>query len=72
MINPFFVLFVFGELNYEAYEAFIRKGSNKEAGNAVRFGTTPTPSLVKRSLKLKRLVFTSEGVVVGVVRALMT
>ena len=61
---------MFGELNYEACEAFIRKGSNKEASNAVRFGTTP--SLVKRSLKLKRLVFTSEGVVIGVVRALMT
>jgi len=63
---------VFGDINYEACKAFIRKGSNKEAGNAVRFGTTPTPSLVKRSLKLKRLVLTSEGVVVGVVRALMT
>ena len=42
---------MFGERNYEACEAFIRKGPNKEDGNAETFGTAPTLSLVKRSLQ---------------------
>jgi len=63
---------VFGELNYEVCETFVPKGSDMEDGNAVTFGTTASPLPVKRSRKLKRLVFTSEGVVVGVERALMT
>ena len=42
---------MFGERNYEACEAFIRKEPNKEDGNAETFVTTLTLSLVKRSLK---------------------
>ena len=37
--KSFFILFVFGELNYDVYEALVIKGPNKEDGNAVTFGT---------------------------------
>ena len=35
----FFILFVFGEVHYEAHEAFVITGPSKEDGNAVTFGT---------------------------------
>ena len=40
---------MFGERNYKACEACIRKGPNKEDGNAVTFGTTLTLSQARYS-----------------------
>lgn len=37
--KSFFILFLFGEHNYDVYEALIIKGPNSEDGNAVTSGT---------------------------------